>query len=166
MDATGRKDVMLPQQISLIGMIQSRCSEINQLINDITSRSPKLASQRLPIHMRRRAASHNINRLPSKARKLMSKWNQGQKSGEVPEKKKKKQRKSKKAVVISQTKREAKPDRTLLHLWFVKRFKMLKVFNSTLPSHNNTKNQRKIHKHSKDDCIHFYLAQFKCIIIK
>lgn len=159
----------MPDEISLIKMIESRYSEINQLVGEIKTKSPKLVSQKFPLHMRRRAASHNINRLPSRTRKLVRKKLAGKDmTSQVKERKRKncKKYQNRKKLEINHAVRESKPDRCLLHLWFVKRFKMISMDNLIIPNYNTTKNRRKIYRMSKNGCVHFYLPQVQCIQIK
>ncbi|XP_053205234.1 uncharacterized protein LOC128389637 [Panonychus citri] len=164
-----KEQAKLPQEISLISLIQSRYSEIKQIINEFKTTSPKLASQKLPIHMRRRAASHNVKRLPSKTRLIVERKSKGKElTSDSKEKKRKQKRKYQngKKVNLSHAVREAKCDRSLLHLWFVKRFKMINLFNQLVPNYNTTKNLRKLHRMSKKGCIHFYFPYYKSIIVR
>ncbi|XP_074600198.1 POP1 ribonuclease P/MRP subunit [Brevipalpus obovatus] len=161
---------ILPDEISMVKMIESRYSEINQLVSEVKAKAPKLISQKLPLHMRRRAASHNINRLPSRARKLIRRKMAGKDltTSEAKEKKRKKCKKhhNKKKFALSQALRETKPDRSPLHIWFAKRFKMITVNGLIVPDYNTTKNRRKLHRMSKEGCIHFYLPHLQCVQIK
>lgn len=161
-------DAKIPDELSLVKMIESRYSEINQLIGEMKAKSPKLVQQKLPLHMRRRAASHNINRLPARARKLLRRKLAGKDlTSQVKERKRKncKKHQNRKKLEISHAIRESKSDRCLLHLWFVKRFKMISLYNLIIPNYNTTKNRRKIYRMSKSGCVHFYLPHIQCIQI-
>ena len=153
----------IEDEVFLMKMIEARFSEINQLTNEFKAKHSKLSTQKLPIFMRRRASSHNIRRLPKRLRAYISKRIVSEEKERKRKKRKKYQNKAK--VQESHQRRELKEDRSLLHLWFVKRFKMVSCHNQIVPNYNNTKNRRRLHRLSKTGCIYFYQPYFNCTLI-
>lgn len=132
-------------------VLNARLVELNSLSKEIKQKSNKLILQRLPRYMRRRAASHNPKRVPSKFIKypLIAVGNS------VLKEKRRKQRKkhvNKLKKRLSILKRNKKPSRTILHIWFRKRFKLIKELDYLIPLKNNTKNFRNLHKVSINQC--------------
>lgn len=153
--------------INLLNMIESRIMEIIQIEDECKKKLPKLYNQRLQRFMRRRAASHNIKRLPKRIRSATKKSDEGEKS-----KKKEKQRKCllryRRRSRFQKHKRVLKrhgrhnykdPNKSLLHKWFAKRFKMGKTEPLLhVPLHNNTKNQRNLYRQARYGCAYLSLA--------
>lgn len=54
--------------INVLNFAECRSQEIMTLMNEISRQGGKFSIQRLPFHMRRRAASHNPKRLPRNLR--------------------------------------------------------------------------------------------------
>lgn len=62
--------IFLLTEIGVVAFAQSRASEIEALAREIkTNTGTRKLFQSLPIHMRRRAMSHNIKRLPRRLQK-------------------------------------------------------------------------------------------------
>ena len=60
-------------EISVVRFAASRANELKAMMSAIEIGSCKLSFQRLPRHMRRRAMSHNIRRIPRRLRALAEK---------------------------------------------------------------------------------------------
>lgn len=103
--------------------------------------------------MRRRAASNNPKRLPKALQELISK----------SDLKPKKKRKINKRRIATRNK---DPRRTLLHLWFAKRFKLEFKWNQLVPYKNNNKNQRVLFRCSKRGYTVFYMSFIKSFLIE
>lgn len=135
--------------LNLLSVIESRILEIKQLEKECRQKVPKLYLQRLPRFMRRRAASHNINRLPKKAQVGAKSLNFGTKDRRTLNKfrRSKRFKKHKRCLHKHQSKRIHKG---LLHKWFAKRFHICP--KTKIPLYNATKNQRNLYRHSRYNC--------------
>ena len=146
-------------------VLNARLIELNSLSKEIKQKGNKLSLQRIPRFMRRRAASHNPKRVPNKFVKhpLPIIGNS------VLKERRRKQRKkhvNKLKKRLSIKKRNAKEGRTLLHIWFRKRFKLIKELNYLIPLQNNTKNYRNLHKIATKQCAFYYRPLSRLIEIK
>lgn len=141
-------------------MIEARGAEILSLNEQCKTKLPKLHSQRLPRFMRRRQASHNPKRLPKSVQ-----LSGARKSEEIAssKKKNKKKYKNKNKVQKSIEKRIDKPDRTILHFWFAKRFKLKSIWGCQIPIHNCTKNQRNLYKRANNNSVFYYIPFWSCL---
>lgn len=119
-------------------------------------------SQRLPRYMRRRASSHNPKRIPRSVRQSAV-AKQANTKDKPKSKKKKYVNKNKRLISIK--KRSERKDRSVLHIWFAKRFQMKRFYNRIIAVKNNTKNQRSLYHKSKTDFVLYYLSTEKCIEI-
>jgi hypothetical protein len=152
-------------EIYLFKMLESRSLEVNALNIECKTKAPKLSSQRLPRFMRRRASSHNPKRVPKSIRQSVIKKLNETKTKSKTKKKNKKKFVNKKKLETSIKNRNHRKDRTVLHVWFAKRFKMELYWNCLLPKNNTTKNSRILYNSSKNDCVFYYLAFCQCIQI-
>src|SRR5690606_7295813 len=84
----------------------------------------------------------------------------GSRSGQ---KKTKQRRRRFKAAKVKARARD--PRRTLLHLWFAKRFKFDSKWNRLIPYKNNCKNQRILYRCSKRGYTVFYLPFMKSLLL-
>ena len=123
-------------------------------------------SQRLPRFMRRRASSHNPKRIPRSVRQLIGKSSdQNKQSDNKKNNTYKRKHVNKKKQQISVKRRSQREDRSVLHIWFAKRFQMVMHCNRLIPMKNNTKNQRILYHKSKDDVVFYYHSLENCIEI-
>ena len=146
-------------------VLNARLIELNSLSKEIKQKSNKLVLQRIPRYMRRRAASHNPKRVPSKFIKqpFASIGN-----SYVKEKRRKQRKKhvNKLKKKLSIRKRNEKVGRTLLHIWFRKRFALVNELDHLVPLRNNTKNFRNLHKVSTKQCAFYYRPLHRLLEIK
>lgn len=154
-------------QLNLLRMIESRIVEIIQIEKDVKKKYPKLAQQRLPRYMRRRAASHNPARIPSwlrcrglksKSRKKLSAYRRRVRF-----------MKHKRILMRHARHRFKDPNKTLLHKWFAKRFKMDRSSEGTVefvPLHNNTKNFRNLYRQTQNGCAFISMAHLVAIKVE
>lgn len=136
-------------EISIYNCIQSHIVEINYLKKESKTKKCKSAFQRLPRHMRRRAASNNPKRLPKSVQALIQ-------NNEVAKKKRKKRI----------FRRRNDPRWTILHIWFAKRFKLNLQWNIFVPIKNNVKNQRILYRSTKHGYTVFYLPFIKSFLLE
>ena len=140
---------------------------MDSLKTECQKNSPKLMSQRLPRFMRRRASSHNPKRVPKSVRQSYDNKSNKTETQKNQKKSKNKNKKyvNKKKSELSLKRRHQKKERSVLHVWFAKRFKMKIYWNCLLPEKNTTKNQRLLYHNSKNDYIFEYLSHYSCLQI-
>lgn len=159
-----------PTDAHLMLFLNARADEIRALDKETRTKRAKLAQQRLPRHMRRRAASHNPKRVPASVRLAHGKVKKDHDSQESKPKKeakdKKKRYRNVRSKKASLKERLSQADKLPLHLWFVKRFAMESFWNYRMPVANSTKNARVLYRQAKQNFIFFYLAQWKCIQVQ
>lgn len=154
-----------PDDINLLQMIESRISEIIQIEKECKKKAPKLYSQRVPRFMRRRAASHNPKRIPKKNRPS-EECNYGTKSRKkfLVYRHRLRVRKHKRVLLRHCRHKFKDTNKSLLHKWFAKRFKMgTEEPLIHVPMFNNTKNQRNLSRQSKFGCAYLSLAHLVSI---
>lgn len=147
-------------EINLLNMIESRIMEVIQIENECKKKLPKLYHQRLPRFMRRRAASHNIKRLPKKLRPPANS-NYGTKSRKklLEYRRRLRFRKHKRVLKKHKIQKYNDSDKCLLHNWFAKRFKMISRDElKYVPDYNSTKNQRNLYRQTRYGCAYLSLA--------
>ena len=149
----------LPDSIGLVNMMRARSQEIQSLMVEVEKKMPLQSNQRLPRVMRRRAASNNPKRIPKSCRSSHFKQDK------VSAAKDKKRRQLKKHISAKQRqesviRRKNRPDRSLLHVWFAKRFTMTRLSGHIIPLKNANKNQRTLFRKAKNHCIYFYMSCF------
>lgn len=146
-------------------VVNARLIELNSLSKEIKLKDNKLVLQRIPRYMRRRAASHNPKRVPSRYVKhpLAALANSA-----VKERRRKKRKKhvNKAKQRLSVRKRNKKEGRTLLHIWFRKRFSLVNELDYLVPLKNNTKNYRNLHRVSTRTCAFYYRPLSRSLEIK
>ncbi|XP_054154470.1 ribonucleases P/MRP protein subunit popl-1-like [Oppia nitens] len=167
---SGQSSTSHSSDIYLMKQIESHSLELNSLTADCRTKLPKLMSQRLPRFMRRRASSHNPKRVPKSIRLAI----EGKTNDSIEKHKKlknqKKNKKHKKFVNEIKRKesiqrRNQKSERSVLHVWFAKRFHMKMFYNRLMPNNNCTKNERILYQNSKQDFVAYYLSTYVCIEI-
>lgn len=157
--------IRLPDDVLLLKLIKLRNEELEAINIECKTKLPKQSIQRLPRYMRRRAASNNPKRLPKviQSRYLDGKRDKTSKVKELRRKQMKKhvnERKSKEQIA----RREVDANRTLLHIWFAKRFKLELIWSKSVPISNNTKNQRNLYKMAKSGVCFYYISSFLKVI--
>lgn len=161
-----KKTARSGEELNLLRMLESRICEVIQIEKEVKKKHPKLFTQRLPRYMRRRAASHNPNRIPKWLRNSTSKRAQDKLTSReryrlYKYRMKLRLAKHKRILKRHSLHRFKDPNKSLLHKWFAKRFKMLtKEANlEWVPSHNNTKNFRNLYRQTRYGCAYFLLGQ-------
>lgn len=141
-------------------------NEIKSLTSAIeTPNSTKLIFQKLPKHMRRRAMSHNPNRLPRKHR--LAHRAQMSKSGQ-PVKAKRPSRKFRRRPqnLLSEYKRRQKENKWLeTHVWHAKRFRMVRRWGFRLAKSSCDKTFRSSYRAMVKHCLIQDISYYSCIEI-
>jgi ribonuclease P/MRP protein subunit POP1 len=157
----------LPSALTLVKFTSFRSQEIQIMKNSLVCQSgTKLAFQTLPKHMRRRAMSHNVKRLPRRLRQIH--LNQMKKSG-MPAKQKRPSRKYRrrpKNLTEEYTKRSTKRFKWLqTHIWHAKRFHMMEKWGYKLPYSPCDKAFRACYRAISQHCLLQDISYVKCIEI-
>ncbi|KAI7872417.1 ribonucleases P/MRP protein subunit POP1-domain-containing protein [Spinellus fusiger] len=146
-------------------LASARLQEINSLQSSIwkaKSAVNTLAFQSLPRGLRRRAASHNVLRLPFRLRaKALQEMAM---SAPKPTKIRRRMRKIKiRSLVDKYLKRQGKNKWLETHIWHTKRMKMINLWGYRLAMHPNTKSERTTYRASKHLAIIHDASYFGCI---
>lgn len=153
--------------IHLLSLIESRIGEIILIEKESKRKQPKLYSQRLPRFMRRRAASHNIKRLPKYIRNRLrpnEKSATKDRTSLIRYRRRLRHRKHKRVLRKHVGANFNNPMKCLLHKWFAKRFKMGSIDSlKHVPIHNSTKNQRNLYRQSLYGCAYISMANLIAI---
>ncbi|XP_044269655.1 ribonucleases P/MRP protein subunit POP1 isoform X2 [Tribolium madens] len=157
----------LPSNISLSKFVACRSQEIQMMKNSLLSQSgSKLAFQTLPKHMRRRAMSHNVKRLPRRLRQIH--LNQMKKSGMPNQQKRpsRKYRRKPRNLLEEYTKRANKKYKWLqTHIWHAKRFHMVEKWGYKLPYHACDKAFRACYRAMTQHCLLQDISYYSCLEI-
>lgn len=147
-------------EINLLNMIESRIMEVIQIEDECKKKLPKLYHQRLARFMRRRAASHNIKRLPRKFRPpANSSYGTKSRKKLLKYRQRLRFRKHKRILRKHRGHNYKDPNKCLLHNWFAKRFRMISEGElKHVPLHNSTKNQRNLYRQTRYGCAYLSLA--------
>lgn len=167
--ASPKMDKSSPQDLNLLGMIESRIMEVIQIEDECKKKLPKLFHQRLPRFMRRRAACHNPKRLPKKLRPTKpTDFGSKSRAALLKYRRRLKFRKNKRILVKHARHKYKDPDKSLLHKWFAKRFKMETQSEQLrhMPIHNSTKNRRNLYRQSRSGCAYIALGHLSAIKLK
>ncbi|XP_044752794.1 ribonucleases P/MRP protein subunit POP1 [Coccinella septempunctata] len=157
--------VNLPSSISLSKFSYARCKEIQVMKKSLSSSdySTKLAFQKLPRHMRRRAMSHNVKRLPRRLREKH--MNQMKKSGLPPKQKRpsRKYRRKPSNLLEEYTRRQSKIKWLNTHIWYAKRFHMITKWGYKIPLCPCDKAFTACYRATKSYCLLQDISYFQCI---
>lgn len=156
--------------INVVEFAEARANEIQSMEKALKYTSENAGMQRvfqkLPRHMRRRAASHNIKRLPQRLRqKALEQINRDP----IPAgpKLKSSRRKKRRSGTIAQVFANRNSSKLWLetHVWHAKRMKMCEKWGFKLALHPNEKNIRSIYRASKHECVLYDASYMSCIEI-
>ncbi|ORY00772.1 POP1-domain-containing protein [Basidiobolus meristosporus CBS 931.73] len=154
-----------PRTIDVVDFAEARSFEINAMQNAIRRAKEgavQRAFQSLPRHLRRRAASHNVKRLPVRLREkaLREMANDNTISKKGPSRRKKRRPGS----IMDEYKRRQVNKRWLeTHIWHSKRAKMVERWGYRLAEHPNEKSIRSSYKASSYLSLIHDASYFGCI---
>lgn len=162
-DLKAEREAKHIKDINLLNMIESRIMEIVQIEDECKKKLPKLYSQRLPRFMRRRAACHDIRRIPRRLRPSSASHLKPRK-GLLKYRRKKRFQKHKR-ILKRHTRHKYKDlNKCLMHKWFAKRFKMCQQSSLIhVPLYNNTKNQRNLYRQTRYGCAFISMAHLNAL---
>ncbi|XP_068937233.1 ribonucleases P/MRP protein subunit POP1 isoform X2 [Petaurus breviceps papuanus] len=156
----------IPKYITVSTFAQARAAEINAMLKAVTQKSSNsLVFQTLPRHMRRRAMSHNVKRLPKRLREI------AQKEAEKTEHQKKEhsKNKSRKArrchsnLLLEFNRRQKKNMWLETHIWHAKRFHMVKKWGYCLGESPTVKSYRASYRAMTKHCLLQDLSYYCCL---
>ncbi|XP_034524247.1 ribonucleases P/MRP protein subunit POP1 isoform X2 [Ailuropoda melanoleuca] len=146
----------IPKYITASTFAQARAAEISAMLKAVTQTSSNsLVFQTLPRHMRRRAMSHNVKRLPRRlqetARKEAEKAVHQKK--EHSKNKCHKARRCHKNRVLEFNRRQKKNIWLETHIWHAKRFHMVKKWGYCLGERPTLKSHRACYRAMTNRCL-------------
>lgn len=166
-DAAIGGNTRLDNEITTFSHCHQRLNEIKSLTSAIASpNSTKLIFQKLPKHMRRRAMSHNPNRLPRKYR--LAHRTQMSKSG-TPAKTKRPSRKYRRKpsnILESYNLRQRSNVWLETHIWHAKRFHMTTKWGYKLAESSCDKTFRSSYRATTKHCLIQDISYMGCIEIQ
>jgi len=153
--------VDLPTEVRATKYAEARFKEIEALQQAIAAppTGPMLASQELPRHLRRRAVSHNPNRLPRRLRAKhdsISAKSDNRASNEKPKRPSRKFRRRPSNLLAEYVRRSAagKPKWLETHIWHAKRFHMISDrWGYKIADHPNDKGARAAYRAVTNKCL-------------
>uniref|UniRef100_A0A182R1Z4 Uncharacterized protein n=1 Tax=Anopheles funestus TaxID=62324 RepID=A0A182R1Z4_ANOFN len=164
-DADTGGNIQLESALNPFKFADSRKDEVYQMLRNMTStmHQRKLMHQSLPLHMRRRAMSYEVNRLPRKFRVVHTA--QFSKSG-VSEKKKRPSRKFRRKAhnLLREYERRKRAFVWLeTHVWHAKRFRMSSRWGYKIPLTPYNKCYRSSYRATSKHCLMHDLSYEGCV---
>ncbi|KAI5620875.1 ribonucleases P/MRP protein subunit POP1 [Silurus asotus] len=160
----------LPKYITASLFAKARAAEVNAMLRAATKMtSSSHVFGALPKHMRRRAMSHNIKRLPCRLRETAQRMLE--KSQQTGKKEKKEQSKTKSrrarrrhgSLLLEFNRRQRKNKWLETHIWHAKRFHMLKKWGYCLGDRPTYKCYRASYRAMNSGCLLQDLSYYCCI---
>uniref|UniRef100_A0A8D0BDH9 POP1 homolog, ribonuclease P/MRP subunit n=1 Tax=Salvator merianae TaxID=96440 RepID=A0A8D0BDH9_SALMN len=156
----------MPKYVTVSPFVQARAAEMKAMLKAVTQKSSNtLVFQSLPRHMRRRAMSHNIKRLPRRLRELArieAEKPEHQKK-ELPKSKCRKARRRHTNLVAEFNRRQKKNIWLETHIWHAKRFHMVKKWGYCLGDRPTTKSYRACYRAMTSHCLLQDLSYYCCV---
>ncbi|XP_051015421.1 ribonucleases P/MRP protein subunit POP1 [Acomys russatus] len=159
----------IPKYITASTFAQARAAEISAMLKAVTQKSSNsLVFQTLPRHMRRRAMSHNVKRLPRRLQEM------AKKEAEKVAHQKKEQSKTKchkaRRCHLNRTldfnRRQKKNIWLETHIWHAKRFHMVKKWGYCLGERPTAKSHRACYRAMTSLCLLQDLSYYCCLELK
>ncbi|XP_032104196.1 ribonucleases P/MRP protein subunit POP1 [Sapajus apella] len=159
----------IPKYITASTFAQARAAEISAMLKAVTQKSSNsLVFQTLPRHMRRRAMSHNVKRLPRRLQEIAQK--EAEKA--VHQKKEHSKNKCHKARrchmnrTLEFNRRQKKNIWLETHIWHAKRFHMIKKWGYCLGERPTVKSHRACYRAMTNRCLLQDLSYYCCLELK
>ncbi|ORY94034.1 NUC188 domain-domain-containing protein [Syncephalastrum racemosum] len=144
----------------------ARVSEIAAMqksIRDSVKTSNSLSFQCLPRHLRRRAASFKLNRLPARLR-ARGAHEREKNPPKITKKIKGKRKPTRSNTLVEEYLRRSKTNKWLeTHIWHTKRFKMEDIWGYRLAKHNNMKMARVYWRAFQRSCVVHDASYMGCV---
>ncbi|KAH0617542.1 hypothetical protein JD844_015902 [Phrynosoma platyrhinos] len=156
----------MPKYVTVSPFVQARAAEMKAMLKAVTQKSSNtLVFQSLPRHMRRRAMSHSIKRLPRRLRDLArveAEKPEHQKK-DLPKSKCRKARRRHANLVAEFNRRQKKNIWLETHIWHAKRFHMVKKWGYCLGDRPTTKSYRACYRAMTNHCLLQDLSYYCCL---
>ncbi|XP_048363390.1 ribonucleases P/MRP protein subunit POP1 isoform X2 [Sphaerodactylus townsendi] len=156
----------MPKYLTVSPFVRARAAEMKAMLKAAAQKSSNtLVFQSLPRHMRRRAMSHNIKRLPRRLRELAKaevEKPEHQKK-ELPKSKCRKARRRHINLVAEFNRRQKKNIWLETHIWHAKRFHMVKKWGYCLGDRPTTKCYRACYRAMANHCLLQDLSYYCCL---
>ncbi|XP_054023380.1 ribonucleases P/MRP protein subunit POP1 [Dryobates pubescens] len=156
----------MPKYITVSAFAEARAAEIKAMLKAVSQKSSNsLVFQTLPRHMRRRAMSHNVKRLPRRLQEMARK--EAEKA--VHQKKEQSKTKCRKArrrhvhLVAEFNRRQRKNIWLETHIWHAKRFHMVKKWGYCLGNSPTEKCYRACYRAMTKHCLLQDLSYYCCL---
>ncbi|KAJ8924560.1 hypothetical protein NQ315_000709 [Exocentrus adspersus] len=160
------EEKQLPPVLVVSRFTAARGKEIQIMKGALSNSSgTKLAFQRLPRHMRRRAMSHNAKRLPRRLREIH--LNQMKKSGLLAQQKRpsRKHKRKPSNIMKDYMRRQLRCKWLDTHLWHARRFHMVEKWGYKLPFSPCDKSFRACYRATVSHCLLQDISYYSCIEI-
>ncbi|KAL6079793.1 hypothetical protein STEG23_035498 [Scotinomys teguina] len=159
----------IPKYITASTFAQARAAEISAMLKAVAQRSSNsLVFQTLPRHMRRRAMSHNVKRLPRRLQE-MAKKEAEKVAHQKKEQSKNKCHKARRCHVnrtLEFNRRQKKNIWLETHIWHAKRFHMVKRWGYCLGERPTSKSHRACYRAMTNLCLLQDLSYYCCLELK
>lgn len=148
-------DVKIPQSVSIKPFIRARMDEIEALTQLIETPSNNIfLKQQFPKHMRRRAMSQNVKRIPKRLREHQIDMREKSGIREIPIKRpRRKYRRRPKNLLNDYNRRQREFVWLETHIWHAKRFHMVEKWGYKLPDFPNDKSYRACYRATTKHCL-------------
>lgn len=159
----------IPKYITASTFAQARAAEISAMLKAVTQKSSNsLVFQTLPRHMRRRAMSHNVKRLPRRLQEMAKK--EAEKAAhQKKEHSKNKCHKARRCHInrtLEFNRRQQKNIWLETHIWHAKRFHMVKKWGYCLGERPTAKSHRACYRAMTNLCLLQDLSYYCCLELK
>lgn len=158
-DSSKLEDVKVPREVQLFQFLGSRADEIASLVKDVERKYPKLISQQVPRHMRRRTVSHDKRRLPKRLQQKLAHEPDPPKSKRPS----RKHRRRPRNLLAEYARRQRRHVWLETHIWHAKRFKMADLWGYCVPLHPTDKGIRAAYRGSAKHVLLHDLSYYNCI---
>lgn len=152
-------DLKYPREVQLVRLLGSRADEVESLVQEVARKHPKLISQQVPRHMRRRAVSHDKRRLPKRLKEKLPNEPDPPK-GKRPSRK---HRRRPRNLLAEYARRQRRHVWLETHVWHAKRFKMADLWGYRVPLHPCDKGIRAAYRGSVRHVLLHDLSYYNCI---
>ncbi|KAI8810251.1 ribonucleases P/MRP protein subunit POP1-domain-containing protein [Cladochytrium replicatum] len=140
--------------LDVVEYCEARAFEINAIEKALQNATEHTGNKRvwqmLPRHMRRRAASYNVKRLPKRVQQRAAEQNANDPGNPQKKSSKNKTRRSNKAEDFEKRQKNKKWLET--HVWHAKRMHMMDMWGYSIPEHPNDKSTRAAYRSMKNQC--------------
>ncbi|XP_050017192.1 ribonucleases P/MRP protein subunit POP1 [Alexandromys fortis] len=159
----------IPKYITASTFAQARAAEISAMLKAVAQKSSNsLVFQTLPRHMRRRAMSHNVKRLPRRLQELAKKEAEkaAHQKKELSKNKCHKARRCHINRTLEFNRRQKKNIWLETHIWHAKRFHMVKRWGYCLGERPTSKSHRASYRAMTNLCLLQDLSYYCCLELK